>query len=720
VRDALDMRRWLMARDGGAVPKQNLIFLASPSSSSEPFPPGVATRSAARDEVVLAVMELLQRSRGDEGRLFVYFAGHGLTVRADFYDEPALICADFTPRLTTKAITVRAIKEQCLASTLTSQFFIFDACRNMPFPGEFRVSAFDRPSRPDYSRRVPDQFECSATSPGLRAHEMGAAGDERGAFTSALMRGLAGAGRAKRFDPAEERYVVRFDDLFQYTVDDVRSRKLGDAHLFQEPTRLVSGTELNPVLATFAAGTFAAVDLEVTVEPPTGRSATSLEVAGPYDSQLWPPPLRAPLVLALEPRAYSLRARAPGLASRPPGIPVELYEPQVVRIDLFPEDPALKPVPTDRDPFREPSGAARPGRFLVETDDPLATVEAVDEGGDTHEALGELLLTDAGRYRVHVRTPDGVGPSRLIEVIPGSDGGTWVAPPIPPRPEVATLGIYDDPQSPEVSEILENIWRYSSFRPVRDGNLMVAVAPERLDARDITASIGGDDVRLRFVPIRRDFNLQTAMLKGRPGPGMLRLANLGHAGVEIGIPVHIEANRPTIVTVEFDAHGRLAVYQHGLPHWRLRESLDVDAYRAADLAERFARQGRWRHALQLLEGRATSPIALSLRGYLLLASGADPDPVQNVAEQLLARDQRNVDAQMIRTLIRQQQGASESEIGDRVGTALKDGYPVLDMGLAAAYKLSGHTVGDRLPGRHVPDQVVTTFAIGLQASATAS
>jgi len=169
VRDALEMRAWLLSAEGGNVPADNLFLLLSPAADSakvdiSPVP------SATRDNIVLILDDLLQASGGQGERFFFYFAGHGATARIDFSNQDSIVPTDFTPRLTAKAIPLRSIFEHLQASQFGEQFFFVDACRNIPWEKEereFRVGPLDVPRRPEPP--VPPQFIMYATAPLLRA-----------------------------------------------------------------------------------------------------------------------------------------------------------------------------------------------------------------------------------------------------------------------------------------------------------------------------------------------------------------------------------------------------------------------------------------------------------------------------------------------------------------------------------------------------------------------
>src|SRR5687767_15056994 len=104
VNDALHMREWLLDPRGGAVSPPNLTLLLAPHGSAPP--PGVIWTEATRDNIILAIEQLLQRSAGVGERFFFHFSGHGLAARINFSNQSAIVPTDFTDILHDKALTV--------------------------------------------------------------------------------------------------------------------------------------------------------------------------------------------------------------------------------------------------------------------------------------------------------------------------------------------------------------------------------------------------------------------------------------------------------------------------------------------------------------------------------------------------------------------------------------------------------------------------------------
>jgi hypothetical protein len=406
VRDALAVRRWLLDPERGAVPRQNLTLLLSPTGRSQVPPALAGVPEVTRPTVVEAMEALLMRAEGDEGTLYFYFAGHGLTTHGDGYDEPCLLPSDFRPAYREPALPVRAVVEQFATSSLATQFLIVDACRGIPTGRAFRAAGLSDRRPRAYSRREPDQYTLVATGAGDVAYET-----DGGEFTGALLRGLHGAGAAKRWDAASERYVVRIRELFDYVRGD-----LARAGVAQAPRLGGSHNEPNPVLVHMPDGAVDPATLAVTVTPAEAAACTTVTAYGAteHDDRVTRPPLPTPLPLRLRPRTYTVRVDSPDFVTRRGRMTVDLYDDAELKIAM--ERGLAHSAPS--------AFAARPGFAPVSLDegstvvgpDPSALLEAVDEAGRVRLGAGELTLDLAGRYRVRVVEPHAAGPWSIVEV----------------------------------------------------------------------------------------------------------------------------------------------------------------------------------------------------------------------------------------------------------------------------------------------------------------
>jgi Caspase domain len=478
VRDALEMRKWLLDPACGNVPEENLTLVLSPLDGAEPA--GVQGAKGTYAEIATAIDGLIKRSGGSGDRLFFYYAGHGLTARIDQSDENALVATDFTNVVTTNSMSLRSLWEYFETFQFADQFFFVDACRNIPWEGEFRIGEWPLPRKRNPGLPPVQQFVLYATSPGLKAQEIREAGNERGAFTDALVCGLRGEGRAKAWSMRAQAYEVRWDRLVRYVKDRLEEEKrhVGDPlaqNVFQIPQetskRGAAGRDPDPVLAQFPAGAFGEETLDILLDPEhvvnVAKVVVSNEVGRPVAERDQIPGL--PVEFRLTPQTYLIRGVAPDYDEAYYGEPLELYESDrpPIQLEFRPAaardavaDRALDVAATPGDVQDEPGGdgagngralaapapapapapaAAAPGAVMpapappaeaengdlvVHASDPLAPIEITDVAGRVLAiATGEAKLTGtpAGVYRARLRTPENDVVEQVVELLPGGE-----------------------------------------------------------------------------------------------------------------------------------------------------------------------------------------------------------------------------------------------------------------------------------------------------------
>jgi DNA-directed RNA polymerase omega subunit len=466
VKDALRMRDWLLDENGGGVPHQNLMLLLSPA---QPLagPKGI---EATQDNITESIERLLNKSNRQGERFFFHFSGHGLTSRINFSNQPGIVPTDFKDTLTNKVLTLGSLFELFLATQFKEQFFFIDACRNIPFDTEKRLGDYPNPRKP--VPPVSPQFIMYATQPGVKAIEIRQPGNERGAFTDALLAGLRGKGAAKRWDEQAGTYVVRWSSLFEFVEREVKSRKLAadsipGGPLIQEPRQFGERGSENPPLAHFAPAAFDAEPLEVDLQPQETRDIARIEVrdlGGLIDHKV-PPLPSLPVRFQLPPRSYSVCANAQGYLSKRRFVPVDLYEPKSVEVELVPGSQAP--------PFNTPAAPTPPGgggygladpqsqaSLVIRSEDTLAHLELADGSGRilANGRIPRRLELAPGFYRLRLVSPEGESVEELIELLPGSN-------------EPVTLSA-----APPYGELLESIVSRSGFEIHPDHTISVSEA----------------------------------------------------------------------------------------------------------------------------------------------------------------------------------------------------------------------------------------------------
>src|SRR5687767_2194485 len=106
VGDALAMRTWLV-EGGGGVPEDHVVLALGPRDPASVQ--GLQTFPGTKSGVIDAVTEVVTRSGGKGERLFLYFAGHGISVRENYSDVSALVASDFSRARPDNSISLRSL-----------------------------------------------------------------------------------------------------------------------------------------------------------------------------------------------------------------------------------------------------------------------------------------------------------------------------------------------------------------------------------------------------------------------------------------------------------------------------------------------------------------------------------------------------------------------------------------------------------------------------------
>jgi hypothetical protein len=427
VNDALTMRTWLLDKKGGNVPKQQLLLLLSPRQDVKP---DVEFVEATKDNINLAINDLMLISKGEGERLYFFFAGHGLTARVANRDENALVTTGFNAVNTDHSIALRSLWEFFETTQFRDQFFFVDACRNVPpwEKHEFEIGRWTLPRSRDPGKPPVQQFILYATSPGLKAVEVrDVAGAEHGAFTGALLDGLGGKGEAKAWSWEREYYEVRWDRLVDYVRKRVEAeqREAGDAAgLIQVPqdagSRGVPGRDRDAVIVSLPPDEFDNERLEVQLEPDSVYPEAGVVVLNAIGATVAEAVrLTGSLVtFELPPRTYALRAVAPDFKDGLLQPPVDLYgKVDRQRISLRPLEQESAASPPVVEPKPDP-------RIIVSAPDPLTVIEVRDETGnvkDVWRAASVLPQVTPGFYRLRLVGPEASSDEQFVTLTPGEE-----------------------------------------------------------------------------------------------------------------------------------------------------------------------------------------------------------------------------------------------------------------------------------------------------------
>ena len=459
VSDARRFRDWVLAPDGGGVPEGNLRLLLS----RRPDDPGLdgAVAEATKDNIVTAINDLVVAAEGQEAeRLYLYFAGHGITARVANRDESALVTPGFDALHTDHSLAFRSIAEYFETTAFADQFLFIDACRNMPWADrEFEIGRWPVPRRRDPGAQPVQQFILYATSPGRTAAEVGWPGEAEGAFTGTLLEGLAGTGDAKAWSWERSCYEVRWERLASFVHDRMQERaadRPADVAERDWPVQIpqdtgargVAGRDRDVPVVSFPSGHFPNLELIVDLEADAKYESAEVSVLDAVGE----PVVRALGVTGqsqtfrLAPKTYAVRATttAPEELFGSLKAPVELYQDRTETIGLRSRAaPPDGPVVAERVGPEDLAVAGReqpPGTISVRSPDPLAVAEVRDEAGRIVAVTpaGCDLPARPGFYNVRHIGPEATQDASFVVLAAGEREEVRL-PPQPPGRFVASL-----------------------------------------------------------------------------------------------------------------------------------------------------------------------------------------------------------------------------------------------------------------------------------------
>lgn len=692
VRDAIKMREWLLDAKGGAVAKSNLILLLGTDEADVP-----PHTPATTDNFVEAMEQMIARSGGAGDRFYFHFSGHGLSARMGFATHSALAFSDFKPILPSKSVTVLSLFELMQGTAFPRQFFFIDACRNIVFEGEEkRLSAYPNPRPP--LAPVSAQYIMYATMPLTKANEVQEANNERGAFTEALLNGLRGAGSAKRWDPAAQQYVVRWNSLFEYVRRDVISRKLDAGGFVQEPRQYGERGDEDPELGRRTQTSADFFDLQVDIEL---SQKTRQEIAKTarivvrdltgFCKEKEPPLPALPLPLRLQARSYGVEASlSPMLCGQET---IDLYEDRQVKVRIA----AVQPTGANQ------GATAHTAGIEVTSFDILADLEVADEAGCVLMMGRHRLSLDGlkpGFYRARQISPEGIIAERLLDLASGekrvvsldtsafteksvndiaqlvgmaatADGLVSVSEAIGYSASLrlstmlafaaAAAAEADNQYGQSLRRVGIPSFQHLVSEPTKSG-VQVVVGDELRGQAGILAMrlaladpFGRNDepsIELNAIS-KFEFGIGTIAWTSEPGSRWIRVGGgFGDSAEnrrELALPVVVLPGRITLVVITRRQNGRTEMHQYSVALPGQEGSADRDpmfpgsrfaALRRVELMQRYMRNGRVSPArgdIELLtDMKWRDPIAACLGGYFLLRQGKldDPHPGQEFWDEL--------------------------------------------------------------------------------------
>ncbi|HYN06964.1 MAG TPA: caspase family protein [Vicinamibacterales bacterium] len=207
---ALEFRDWLVKTR--TLQTSDIFFCAEKALTGR-------TSDATRSAITQELLRFKDAAKDSTDDMFFYFSGHGFSY-VDVDGIPTadvLLAADYVKREISgnaclKLDEIQKWLKMCLgtvtaaASTRCGHFYFIDACRNKITEREIKVAPLGLTFDHSMRKKAPVYTLCSTTT--------GTVASVEGGFPEALIDGLNGRGKAKRF--FEGTFTVLFDSLRGY------------------------------------------------------------------------------------------------------------------------------------------------------------------------------------------------------------------------------------------------------------------------------------------------------------------------------------------------------------------------------------------------------------------------------------------------------------------------------------------------------------------------
>lgn len=463
VRDALAFAAW--AVQGGRVGVADLHLLLTPGNEVQLANPvtipgtklSVAYELAESGQIMDAIDQM---GKADEGKGFIYYAGHGCSApnsKEELFPEPVLIPSDvaaLTPKFMNRVLSYSNLIYALLNNGPPEQFFFFDACRDFSLEGYRRgVGSVMGAIRSGGSRR--NQYLLHASSPGQKAEELRGVG----VFGELLVEALTG-NCALEFNDVDDTFDLTFSSLTKYVRESV-SRRIrcafpkGAAEYVQDPQAVPSINKTDTVIASYKRGQVPKCAVKVRVNPSGARAKSNVNVyyytvAGEQvlREACVPGPFEIPVTVNVLPGNYSFRVEtsaAEVLGKQSVSVPkmkevgFEIDQAFVASASRATVQGVTEvPAPSVAAPAPE-----APNYLVFSCLDKTLPIVIYRPGTATPSTgIGEFSIHNAqpGLYRAMLVLPEGLGPEVVFE-FPFDGALCELSPPLPKmnRPQMDAL-----------------------------------------------------------------------------------------------------------------------------------------------------------------------------------------------------------------------------------------------------------------------------------------
>jgi hypothetical protein len=321
VTDAVGFLKWILT--AGAVESSDVTCLLSPVRG-EVLPDGIQPERATSQAISDA---FATTTRSTVERLYVYFAGHGISAPGlGASAGPVLVPDDVTDleREHKKLHDLETWVDWLRTNGPEEQFWFVDACRNFVLDERLQAPPIAGAWMPRTGISARRQYALYAASPGQRASSTYGIG----VFTSALLRALRF--EDVRLDWRDDRYELRFGALADFVAAEVTAAIQGQGastRWLQVPQPFTRSSAPNAVICSAPADAVARRKASIRVRPDTARGGCRLAVQIPVPArklefETYEPPLGDPVEIELPPNDYYVEVRGDGFETAGAALPL--------------------------------------------------------------------------------------------------------------------------------------------------------------------------------------------------------------------------------------------------------------------------------------------------------------------------------------------------------------------------------------------------------------
>jgi len=416
VRDALAFAEWVTAPGAGRATPATLTLLLAP----HPDRPVVGRKFELATDTAIrrALFAHKKLSAADTGRLWFFYAGHGLAPAGGGPDEaPILVPADVSDLdfYRSNPIDLGSWIREMQVHAPEQQVYFVDACRGIVVSEDVvtatRTLFFDLSKVPPGAQAR--QAVLFATTAGQLANEQGL----HGLFGGALLDGLRGAGPELKSDPLTQEFTLTFSALAAYTKQriQVQAEEVRRQHKTlptQDPAESLFRTDGSLELARFKKKPRCKVRVFVKPDEAVTNGTAGIRVYDDF-TDAWErkgekeSPLGVPIEWELTSTPLKIEIESVGYENW--SKKVHVIEPLELRAELVEKatPSGLESMSPNVGPDGAELAAGKEGALEVRAQDRYARIEVFDQAGKRVAAEWGRFARKlpVGAYRIEVSLP---------------------------------------------------------------------------------------------------------------------------------------------------------------------------------------------------------------------------------------------------------------------------------------------------------------------------